>query len=135
MLWNTESPSLVTLLAIRLQRAYNKLFWRVFITWYCKTRINRSLDKFIWGIQHFLKKGVFPKYTVRSNRGEILYKIAVLQLWPKTLKNTFYGRPYSNISIVNIFKQMKRWPYSKSIKKNQTDLYFLQHPSSTEMSC
>ena len=42
----------------------------------------------------------FPKDIFRSNHRKVLYKIVVLHLWSKTLKNTFLGRLYSNTSIV-----------------------------------
>ena len=38
--------SLVTLLSIKLQIVFDKMFERIFITWYFKKRINRRVDRF-----------------------------------------------------------------------------------------
>ena len=43
---NTNSPSSVTLLTIRLKRASNNLFKRNFITWYFEKGINMHLGRF-----------------------------------------------------------------------------------------
>ena len=68
-----NSLSLVTLLTIKLQRVCKKLFKRIFITWYFKNVINRSIDRFFWGNQNLSKKGILYLYLYLSLRWNFYY--------------------------------------------------------------
>ena len=70
-------PSFEISLTVRLQRACNKLFKRIFATWYFKKEINRRVDRFFWGYQILSKKDIlfFPQYIVRSNHRRVFYDL------------------------------------------------------------
>ena len=92
---NICCKTLQTLLTIKFQRVFKKLFKRISITWYFKNGINVRIDKFFWGGENLPKKDIlfFPQYIVRSNHRKVLYEVTVLNLWSKTSIANIWNKP------------------------------------------
>ena len=104
-----KSPSWATLLTYSFLGNFNYLAFQ-------KANKQAHRQVFLRGSK-FFEILFFPQCIVRSNHGNEEHEIAVLHVWPKTLKNTFWGRLYSNTSIINIWNKPRGDHTQKASRK------------------